>query len=910
MKRLFLMTLSAILSVSALLVTGCAREELPDNRETDYGYVQFKLYKEVSYGNVTKASGDYLLDELSQAGKINIMLTNSEGRTISQTLTLSAADNEAAEFGLRSAKLRLLKGDYEVVSYALYDNLDNQIGNGNRTVVAKPLTIIPGGMEVFDLTADVAPRGMIRFNLVKDLSGLDPVPALRDRRDNGYTFDEISSLDITLVDVNEQTQVVSFTGIPVTFSIHFSGDEHYKGEDNKAGNQTSSSQADSIVYAPAGNYKILSYRLYDSDDLLLEDQDFTNSLEDQATVIEVTDNELTEADVPVTLVMADGYMRDYYALREIWLALDGPNWSYEGQTWPRGTNWNFDKDPDLWGDQPGVQIHDNGRVASIDLSGFGIKGEVPGAIGQLTDLVQLSFGNHNETRRYHSQSASAAAQPLYPVKGTAEDKALWRQNRYKDFGKYVCPTEPISPVCALALRMNGKTSPAASYYDNMSLDEISRMAASRAVPTVDQVRPYDMNLGTMTNGLTGISAEIRNLTRLESLSIANSPITKEGFPGADAFSPLTALTDLEIYNCKNLETLPEGIASLPSLITVNLSTNGFTEQGSYDALDDLASGSSQDVIQILYFLQNKLATLPVSVGEMASLGMLNVMQNNIQGDLPALGSNFAPQELSFDDNLIESVPENFCSLEALTSFTISYNELTEFPNFFSSDESNIIMSTINVAHNNITKLPDAGTFHGVRVNTLTLTGNPIDVFPAELAATNSFVEVLTMQSCGMKSFPEENCFNGENSDYLTTLDLQYNNLTDIPDYFSARTLPYISGMDVSYNAFEEFPLEPLNILRMTAFGIRSQRDAEGERCLSDWPEGLSTHTGLRGFYIGSNDLRLINDDISYLIFYLDISDNPNIIFDATDVCSAWQAGQYFLYYDRTQDIIGCDAMLD
>ena len=87
------MILSAILSVSALLVTGCAREELPDNRDMDYGYVQFKLYKEVSYGNVTKASGDNLLDELSQAGKINIMLTNSEGRTISQTLTLSAAES-------------------------------------------------------------------------------------------------------------------------------------------------------------------------------------------------------------------------------------------------------------------------------------------------------------------------------------------------------------------------------------------------------------------------------------------------------------------------------------------------------------------------------------------------------------------------------------------------------------------------------------------------------------------------------------------------------------------------------------------------------------------------------------------------------------------------------------------------
>ena len=66
MKRLILMTSSVILAVSALLVAGCAREELPDNRDMDYGYVQFKLYKEVSYGSVTKAAGDYLLDEILQ----------------------------------------------------------------------------------------------------------------------------------------------------------------------------------------------------------------------------------------------------------------------------------------------------------------------------------------------------------------------------------------------------------------------------------------------------------------------------------------------------------------------------------------------------------------------------------------------------------------------------------------------------------------------------------------------------------------------------------------------------------------------------------------------------------------------------------------------------------------------------
>lgn len=272
--------------------------------------------------------------------------------------------------------------------------------------------------------------------------------------------------------------------------------------------------------------------------------------------------------------------------------------------------------------------------------------------------------------------------------------------------------------------------------------------------------------------------------------------------------------------------------------------------------------------------------------------------------------NFAPQELSFDDNHITGVPEGFCSLDALDSFSISYNDLTSFPNCFSSDPDNIIMTSINVAHNSIEKLPDASEFNGVRVETLTLTANPILTFPKELAETDSYVEVLVMQSCGMKEFPE-GCLDGEYTSNLTTLDLQYNNLTDIPEDFSAETLPYVSGMDLSCNSFSSFPLEPLNILRMTAFSIRGQRNSEGERCLSDWPEGLYTHTGLRGFYIGSNDLRVIRDDsISTLIFYLDISDNPNIVFDASDVCAAWQAGAYYLYYDPDQEIINCDAMLD
>lgn len=50
------------------------------------------------------------------------------------------------------------------------------------------------------------------------------------------------------------------------------------------------------------------------------------------------------------------------------------------------SNWNFNKELDMWGDQPGVDLDNNGRVIGLSLAGFGAKGRVPDAIGQLTEL--------------------------------------------------------------------------------------------------------------------------------------------------------------------------------------------------------------------------------------------------------------------------------------------------------------------------------------------------------------------------------------------------------------------------------------------------------------------------------------------------------------------------------------------
>jgi Leucine-rich repeat (LRR) protein len=143
-----------------------------------------------------------------------------------------------------------------------------------------------------------------------------------------------------------------------------------------------------------------------------------------------------------------------------------------------------------------------------------------------------------------------------------------------------------------------------------------------------------------------------------------------------------------------------------------------------------------------------------------------------------------------------------------------------------------------------------------------------------------------------------------------SFDLSYNQIKELPWDFHAGNMPYLYGVDLSFNRFEQFPFNPLDVAGLTVLAVRSQRNEKGERCLREWPQGIYQHVGLRGLYLGSNDLRKVEDTISTLCYYLDISDNPNIVFDASDICYAWQAGAYILYYDKTQRILNCDMMLE
>jgi len=105
-----------LFQVLSLILFSCTEEE-PDYREMEYGYVQFKLYKEASYVPVKAGEQDAKkIAYLADATKIKVEFTDGS-KTLSQTLVLNSYDEESAEFGLRSDKMKLLAGDYEIISF-------------------------------------------------------------------------------------------------------------------------------------------------------------------------------------------------------------------------------------------------------------------------------------------------------------------------------------------------------------------------------------------------------------------------------------------------------------------------------------------------------------------------------------------------------------------------------------------------------------------------------------------------------------------------------------------------------------------------------------------------------------------------------------------------------------------------
>lgn len=861
----------SIVAAAALLVAyGCERDG--DTTEAQYGYVQFKVVK-MSATEDTASRATDILEWLSEATKITVVMQH-EGSTIQQTLPLSSYDKETAEWGLRSEKLRLLAGDYNVIGYYLYDNLDEELLAGDA---AGSFNVVSGGLTMKDIGVECVERGKVSFVLEKELT----------RSGDDYLFSAIRTVDITVR--NKFSRVsTTFEHLPVTYVEEFgegSLDEELYGDRNHL---TSRAVCDTAVWIEAGRYTITEYTTYS--DTRGRNRLSTTSITDLGVEFSVSDNTTTKnVAVPIILTETAAHIRDYEALREIWLALDGPNWTFHGEEYVAGANWDFNKDKDMWGQQPGVTLNGNGRVVSLNISGFGARGIVPDAIGQLTELRVLYLGNHNELIGGFDNGLVDGRIDAYDY----ERKMLQRDGR-----------EGLSPELKRAIN------------------------SDPAQPSIfaTPVR-RDVAFGNYTNGITAISRAVMRLTQLEQLFIANSPITVEEFfidvdPASEfyaeqeswSWSEFKNLTDVEIYNCPKLTRLPlELLTELPNIQSLNVALNrtitGEQLKADWEAIIDGASGAT---IQILYLGYNNLRETPSHdyLKRMTKLGLLDCTNNKLEVAHP-FGKEITPATIYLDNNRItelHAAPDGyFVGVSQMETFSCSGNQLTVLPDIFTA-RSVYVMQTVNFSNNRIASLENGDQWRGINSATLNLANNRFEELPKRLIGSGSIIQTLMLGGNGMRRI-EEGALRGANSEHLTTIDLSYNRLSELPyDDFSASNIPYLYGIDLSSNAFAEFPYAPLSINSLTVMSIRQQRDDEGNRTLREWPTGIGQCPRMSAFYIGSNDLRKIEDTISPYILLFEIKDNPNISIDLSSVCPYIEMGYYELIYDSTQDIRGCDAL--
>ncbi|MCD8276119.1 MAG: DUF4458 domain-containing protein [Alistipes sp.] len=912
LSRLFLFPLFALLL--GVVASGCSDEG--DGLEGGkYGYVQFKLYKEASYGReaaaqqtaaVTRAG----VDKLGDIRKMEIELRYGE-TSITQTLILNSYNEENAEFGLRTDKLQLLAGDYRIVGYKLLNKLDEEV-SGVAAAIDETFTVVANGLTVKDLTADIQARGMVRFRLTKD--GLPEIKRAAstlatDDEDKSFLFSNIALVTVTVKNTFSQ-ETTTFEELKVTYEEQY--EESPSADDpNDKYKDIGTALCDSTVWLPAGTYRVTEYTIYSKSGSSKTALDTRMGLQGKEFTVE--DNELTEdAEIPVQLSEEAANIKDYKALREIWEALDGKNWSYKGEGSPAGANWNFNKEIDMWGDQPGVGLNSDGRVTSLSLDGFGAKGVVPDAIGQLTELRILSFGSHDET----VSSAQGGGQ-LFGSNGIHPDmtdaqKQKMRMHYYDMFVRRDS-REDLSEMLQWVINRDPK---------------------QKKIVKSSRIEPKDVPVGNTTNGITAISKAVMRLKNLQQLFIANAPI-KAGDVFTDwqgentayqelwaeesknwKWGDLTDLTDIELYNNPNFTELPAFLQELPELQLLNIACNqGIADMGKEWHRLVMGDNETQTAVaaklQMMYLSYNNLPEFPESdvLRRMKKLSMIDCIHSGVK-KLNAFGTEIKLVQVSLDYNEIEEIPAEFCGFTNETeTLSFTHNKLKKIPNIFDA-KSKYVMGSVDFSDNLLGEVDGKAfddDFNGINAGEINLSNNRISVFPKQLFSTGSPITTLNLMA-NMLSEIKEGDLQGENSHLITSIDLRFNRLSELPDDFRATTIPYLKGFDISYNRCSKFPTNVLNCFELQAIGIRHQRDEKGNRILREWPEGITTCPSLLQLQIGGNDIRKVNETMTSKLWIVEVKDNPNISLDVTAVCSLIQQGMWLLIYDKTQDIKGCDAL--
>lgn len=854
-----------------LAVLTCGLHSCSDDdvvqEQNGYGFVKLQLYKQ---GTRALLEGNEL-NKLKDAKKIELSLV-CNGQDIKQTLNLYAVDETAAEFGLSSENLKLMAGEYTIKGYVIYGSYQQ----GEMAEILQVVTpdeeqkfaVQPNQLTTYNLYLKAVQYGCFSAMLEKLLPDMND---LMKRSSGNASYTDL--FDYEAVD-----------SVQLVFERDVNGTSYREDRKVKARKKSDEQffRTDTIDLQ-AGNYKLIHYELFNKSKQFMY-------AEDLEVPFSVSHFQLTEQEVDVQIPESDA-LRDYIVLRQIWDKMDGKHWSWNGAGETAGSNWLFefsDGSPrpiDAWGKQPGVVLNTKGRVISLNLGSFNPMGEVPDEIGQLQALEILYLGTHSE--EYY---------------GTTSD-GMERENFVYD--PYLLAKQGIDirthrmEIAKERTAMRRK-SDSRLYHSRLSYKE-------KNPATFKYIRTYSQSVGDAANRITGISEKIGDLTNLNTLFIANAKITE--LPSS--MSKLTNLTDLELFNLplKNIDG--EIFANMKQLMSVNISgIYGMTPDKLLESLEKLCEYCTR--VQLLYLNDNKLTGLPEKLNRMTDLRMLDVAYNKIN-TLRSI-QPIAPIQLLMDYNKLAEIPADFCQTSDLELCTITDNELKQFPAFLSNMDTNYTIEEIDLSMNKMHGFQEG--FKGIRAEQLKMSWNEMGrssnetgvkgEFPREFSDTKSEINYFVISANNIDTIKNAAL---KNMTYLQALDCSGNNLTDIPSGFNSENLPYLTGVEFSYNRFNDFPTNILNVSSITQLLLSSQgyfKDPDTEkkwvRSMTTWPENLHRHSSLKQVDFSGNDFRSVTNFPTNLNS-LNVTDNPNLQMTIpTHIVYLINSGYFLLYYDEDQNI--------
>ena len=338
-----------------------------------------------------------------------------------------------------------------------------------------------------------------------------------------------------------------------------------------------------------------------------------------------------------------------------------------GSDWTQADGWLEDENLGRW---HGVQTDSIGRVSGLDLTGNGLAGSLPDAVGLLVGMRELRIGNNELTGRLPLSLASVPLEEL-DYSGTAlcapDDASFqeWLNGIPRHSGTGVqCPPLTDRDI----LESLYWTSDGPNWYNRTGWTTDAPLDRWHGVTTDAAGRVIELRLPY--NGLSGpIPPGLGGLGRLEQLDLAWNQLYG-GIPSE--LGGLSELRGLDLFRNRISGTIPPELGDLVLLRQLSLGDNELTGEIP-EELANLADLARLD------FRWNFLSgSIPPALGNLSRLERLELVGNQLSGSIPSeLGRISALISIRLADNqLTGRIPPELGTLDRLSAVDLSRNQLS------------------------------------------------------------------------------------------------------------------------------------------------------------------------------------------------------------------------------------------